>query len=83
MVVQTPHLSAVQSYIHSYPDVGMGDRDATIYDQLVDTLIALNQSYYVDANSIVSDREYDQLFEYLVGLESLNPDWIRADSPTQ
>ncbi len=83
MAVQIPHLLIVQSYLATYPDVGMGDHDATIYDQLVDTLIALNHAYYVDATSLIADREYDQLFDYLVWLEARYPDRIRPDSPTQ
>lgn len=42
-----------------------------------------NYRYYVLDDPIVSDAEYDILFKRLKELEALNPEHIRADSPTQ
>lgn len=39
--------------------------------------------YYVVATPLISDYEYDQLYQQLVQLEAANPHWIVADSPTQ
>lgn len=42
-----------------------------------------NYSYHVLDKPKVSDYKYDQLFNQLLELESQNPDWVSADSPSQ
>lgn len=42
-----------------------------------------NYNYYVLDNPTISDYEYDLLFSRLKELESLNPELITPDSPTQ
>lgn len=39
--------------------------------------------YFVEGKSVISDREYDRLFERLKQLEAEHPELITADSPTQ
>jgi len=39
--------------------------------------------YYVESNPIISDREFDGLVEELKSIESLYPDIVTPDSPTQ
>jgi len=39
--------------------------------------------YYVIANPIISDFEYDQLYQQLLQMEAANPGLITADSPSQ
>lgn len=39
--------------------------------------------YYVLSEPIITDFEYDELFRRLKEGESLHPDWITVDSPTQ
>ena len=39
--------------------------------------------YYVLNNPLVSDFEYDQLYQQLIALETTNPSLIVADSPSQ
>lgn len=39
--------------------------------------------YYVNANSIISDREYDELFKELEELENKYPEYFDSNSPTQ
>jgi len=39
--------------------------------------------YYVTAEPLISDYEYDSLYQYLKNLETANPDLIVHDSPTQ
>lgn len=46
-------------------------------------LRAYQKAYYVDNNPIVSDREYDRLFDRLVDIERENPSLKFEDSPTQ
>jgi len=42
-----------------------------------------NRRYYVEAEPLVSDHEYDRLFSELAGLEAQHPEFADADSPTQ
>jgi DNA ligase (NAD+) len=39
--------------------------------------------YYVAANPLISDYEYDNLYQQLLHIEAANPDLISADSPSQ
>ena len=38
--------------------------------------------YYVAANPLISDYEYDNLYQHLLQIEAANPDLISADSPS-
>lgn len=40
-------------------------------------------AYYIEAESLISDREYDLLFDELIRIEKENPALITRDSPTQ
>ncbi len=42
-----------------------------------------DRSYYVDAESLISDFDYDMLFKELENLEKIHPETITSDSPTQ
>lgn len=42
-----------------------------------------DKAYYVDAESLISDREYDLLFAELQSLEKQYPELVTLDSPTQ
>lgn len=53
------------------------------YDNLIECLIDHNHLYYIDNNPIISDKEYDNLFQLLKEFESLHPEYIRDYSPTQ
>lgn len=55
----------------------------TLYDRLVETIVAHNHLYYVNNTPIISDIEYDKLFTAIKTIESSYPDLIRDDSPTQ
>ena len=39
--------------------------------------------YYVEANPLVSDQEYDTLYKELERIESAHPNFVTSDSPTQ
>lgn len=39
--------------------------------------------YYILADPLIADGEYDQLFKLLERTEKANPDWVTKDSPTQ
>ncbi len=52
-------------------------------DFLVDELKKHNSLYYQETAPQISDREYDLLLAELKQLEAENPQYLRADSPTQ
>lgn len=52
-------------------------------DELSQKLLAYQKAYYVDGQSLVSDTEYDGLFDELVRLETEHPEFAYPDSPTK
>jgi DNA ligase (NAD+) len=59
-------------------------------DDSLQTLISLKDKirlydyhYYVLDEPLVPDAEYDRIFRRLQEIESLHPEWITADSPSQ
>ncbi len=53
------------------------------YRELIARLQELDRAYYVDAAPLVSDGEYDALYQEAAAIESAHPDWTAVDSPTQ
>lgn len=51
--------------------------------QLRDEIRQHDHAYYVLAQPVISDREYDELFAELQKLETAHPELITPDSPTQ
>jgi DNA ligase (NAD+) len=51
--------------------------------ELSRTLRDLQRAYFVDSRPLVSDAEYDRLFDELVSIEAEFPDLASADSPTR
>ncbi len=54
-----------------------------IYQELIDCITDHNHLYYIQSSPIISDFEYDQLFDYLKKIEQSFPYMISWDSPTQ
>ncbi|WP_029407572.1 NAD-dependent DNA ligase LigA [Thiomicrorhabdus sp. Milos-T2] len=52
-------------------------------NELKQKLAKLNHAYYVLDNPLISDAQYDELYQELVAIERENPQWITLDSPTQ
>jgi DNA ligase (NAD+) len=52
-------------------------------DELKEQLRYHNYRYYVLADPVIGDREYDELLRELQAIERAHPGWISADSPTQ
>lgn len=50
---------------------------------LIELIRYHNHLYYVKAQPVISDRQYDHLFSLLQELEERFPSLLRADSPTQ
>ena len=51
-------------------------------EKLVKKLSEYQRAYYVDSKPLVSDMEYDRLYDELVKLEKENPELVLPDSPT-
>jgi len=56
--------------------------DSQIND-LKDLLRFHEYRYYVENDPLISDSEYDKLFQSLKTIEAQHPEWITPDSPTQ
>lgn len=52
-------------------------------NKLKQRIAELNYAYYVLDNPLISDAQYDELYQQLVEIESCHPEWITPDSPTQ
>gem|GEM_PF-3713827 len=51
--------------------------------ELSELIIDHNKHYYVTADPLISDHEYDQLFSLLKDREERFPELIVSESPTQ
>ncbi len=54
-----------------------------IYQELIDCITDHNHLYYIENNPTISDKEYDQLFDYIKKIEEYFPHLISWNSPTQ
>ena len=52
-------------------------------NSLITQINAYNHDYYVRDEPVISDAEYDRLYQTLVSLESQYPQYRQSDSPTQ
>lgn len=53
------------------------------YEALIDQISGYDHEYYVLNESTIPDAEYDRLMTQLRNIETQNPDWVSAQSPTQ
>ena len=61
----------------------MAQKEKARLQQLRHELDDHSHRYYVLDQPVVADAEYDQMFQELLALEILHPDWVTADSPSQ
>src|SRR5574341_1193633 len=52
-------------------------------NKLRDEIHFHNRKYYVDDSPVISDAEFDKLWDRLVEIEKLYPELITTDSPSQ
>ena len=57
--------------------------EAKKHRDLVAHIRKLDRAYYLEAQPLVSDQEYDRLYRELVDLETAHPELRTADSPSQ
>ena len=53
------------------------------YESLIEIIGYHNWLYYIKSQTIIADSQYDALFAYLKEIETLQPEMILPDSPTQ
>ena len=75
----------IQSYIAEHPHIDQipSKELGAFYLELLDCLVDNNHLYYIENNPILSDKEYDDLFDYLKRIEEYFPHLISGNSPTQ
>lgn len=85
MVKLSETTQSIQSFIKQHPNPGIiSEKEiADFYIQLIDCLVDHNHLYYIENTSIISDKEYDELFDYLKKIEEHFPQLITSNSPTQ
>lgn len=60
------------------------ENNISIKIELLRNIIRICDDYYYNKDeSLISDREYDQLFSELIQLEKKHPEYLTPDSPTQ
>lgn len=76
---------AIQTFIKTHPDISkLSEKEASeFYVKLIDCIIDHNHLYYIENKPIISDKEYDELFDYLKKIEEHFPQIITSNSPTQ
>jgi DNA ligase (NAD+) len=75
----------IQSFIKTHHEVSKlnGKEVSDFYIELIDCLVDHNHLYYIENKPIISDKEYDGLFDYLKKIEEHFPQIITSNSPTQ
>lgn len=53
------------------------------YLALLDDIRKHDRAYFIDADPLISDFEYDQLVNQAIALEKDHPEWVSPTSPTQ
>ena len=79
-------LSEQTQYLKTFidiPDLAKLQNIGEIYQELIDCITEHNRRYYLQNAPIISDFEYDQLFDFLKRIESEFPQLITSNSPTQ
>lgn len=73
----------MQELLFPTNDLTEKDKARKRIEQLRTLIRQYDYAYYVEAQPLISDRDYDKLFAELVELERQYPDLITPDSPTQ
>jgi len=75
----------LQAYIKENKNISQISQTeiSKIYQDLIDCITDNNHIYYIESSPIISDFEYDELFDYLKRIEEYFPFLISGNSPTQ
>jgi NAD-dependent DNA ligase len=68
----------IQLFIQTHNDIEniSEQKVSDFYVTLIDCIIDHNHAYYIGNNPIISDKEYDELFNYLKRIEEHFPKLI-------
>jgi len=73
--------------LNTHQDIDISKLDSAgaekLINSLTDEIIIYNKAYHVDDAPLISDAQYDQLFQLLQTLEEKFPKFMREDSPTK
>lgn len=61
----------------------MPGSEKTRYHELIEEIESHDYRYYVLADPVISDEEYDKLYRELQDIEREHPQWVTPQSPTQ
>jgi len=70
----------IEAEIKRLLNTKIGSKDL---EMLKDAINFLDKQYYIESKTIITDFEYDKLFDALKAIEKQNPELIEIDSPTQ
>ncbi|RMF36140.1 MAG: NAD-dependent DNA ligase LigA [Chlorobiota bacterium] len=73
----------MQEHLFQHTDSDDKRRARQRIEELRALIRKYDYAYYVQAQPLISDRDYDRLFAELVELEQRYPDLVTPDSPTQ
>lgn len=59
------------------------EMDQSQYVELLDVLRFHEHKYYVENQPLITDREFDLLFQLTQAVETSHPEWLDPSSPTQ
>ena len=76
-------ISETNEWLNSIHDLTILNSENLNIESLRNVLRFHEYRYYVLDNPLISDAEYDTLFNHLKKIEQEKPELITADSPTQ
>lgn len=76
-------LHAMHAHLLQHGDSDEKRRACQRIEELRSLIRKYDFAYYVQAQPLISDRDYDRLFAELIELEQRYPDLVTPDSPTQ
>ena len=77
------HISLTEQLLKKLDDFVPENETEQFCEDLKTVINFHDHTYYVKANSIITDYDYDRLFKKLKEIETAYPNFITADSPTQ
>jgi DNA ligase (NAD+) len=77
-MVLSENTQQLQNYFLTHSDFSsISEKEiAEKYQELIDCLVDHNHLYYIENDPILSDKEYDELFDYLKKIEEYFPHLI-------
>ena len=71
------------TYLEDFNKIDIKLLTLDYYNSLISVLKYHNSLYYIYSKPTISDFQYDQLYNYLLEIEGIKPEFISVNSPTQ